>query len=146
MVHGYPFYIAVIVPVGAILLGNTVTLVIIMCNLHRHGKEKAMKLCDSDRKIDSAMVASEIRIAFSCNILLGITWIFALLAVGKATMIFQWLFCVFNSLQGFFIFLFHTLRNEDVRNSWSKKLRKSIPKKASVKRSNKESIESTRGK
>ena len=146
MVHGYAFYIAVIVPVGAILLGNTVTLVIVMCNLHRHGKEKAMKLSDGNSKTDSAMFVSEIRIAFSCNILLGITWIFALLAVGKATMIFQWLFCIFNSLQGFFIFLFHTLRNEDVRNTWSKKLRKSIPKETSVKRSNKESTKSTIGK
>ena len=146
MVHGYPFYISVIVPVGLILLANTVTLVIVMCYLHRHAKEKAMKLSDGNRKTDSAMVVSEIRIAFSCNILLGITWIFALLAIGRATMIFQWLFCVFNSLQGFFIFLFHTLRNEDVRNTWSKKLRKSIPKKTSVKRSNKESTESTRGK
>ena len=106
MVHGYPFYISVIVPVGLILLANTVTLVIVMCYLHRHAKEKAMKLSDGNRKTDSAMVVSEIRIAFSCNILLGITWIFALLAIGRATMIFQWLFCVFNSLQGFFIFLF----------------------------------------
>lgn len=125
MVHGYPFYISVIVPVGLILLANTVTLVIVMCYLHRHAKEKAMKLSDGNRKTDSAMVVSEIRIAFSCNILLGITWIFALLAIGRATMIFQWLFCVFNSLQGFFIFLFYTVRNQDVRNAMSRQVRKS---------------------
>ena len=115
MVHGYPFYITVVLPVAAILFANTVTLIIVMNKLYQHGKEKARKQSDGDENkkpmIDTAMIISQSRIAFACNVLLGITWIFALLAVGKATMYFQWLFCIFNSLQGFFVFVFYTLDN-----------------------------------
>ena len=136
MVHGYAFYIAVVVPVSTILFANTVALVIVMYNLHQHGQKKARKLSygDENKKtmIDTAMVISQTRIAFSCNVLLGITWIFALLAVGKATLYFQWLFCIFNSLQGFFIFVFYTVRNQDVKKAWVKCGRKSKEKTSST--------------
>ena len=90
MVHGYAFYIAVVVPVSTILLANTVALIIVMYNLYQHSQEKARKLSDGDKNkkpmTDTAMIISQTRIAFACNVLLGITWIFALLAVGKATL------------------------------------------------------------
>ena len=129
MVHGYAFYIAVVVPVATILFTNTVTLIIVMYNLYQHGQKKARDLSDGDKNkkpmIDTAMIIFQARIAFACNVLLGITWVFALLAVGKATIYFQWLFCIFNSLQGFFIFVFYTLRNEDLKKAWAKRGRKS---------------------
>ena len=129
MVHGYAFYIAVVVPVATILFANTVTLIIVMYNLYQHGQKKARNLSDGDKNkkpmIDTAMIIFQTRIAFACNTLLGITWVFALLAVGKATIYFQWLFCIFNSLQGFFIFVFYTVRNEDVKKAWDKRVRKS---------------------
>ena len=135
MVHGYAFYIAVVVPVSTILIANTVALIIVMYNLYQHGQKKARKLSDGDENkksmIDTAMVFSQTRIAFACNVLLGITWIFALLAVGKATIFFQWLFCVFNSLQGFFIFVFYTVRNQDVKKAWIKCRRRSKQKSSS---------------
>ena len=128
MVHGYAFYISVVVPVAMILFANTVTLIIVMYNLYQHGQKKARKLSESDKKkkpmTDTATIIFQARIAFACNVLLGITWIFALLAVGKATIYFQWLFCIFNSLQGFFIFVFYTLRNEDVKKACAKRGRK----------------------
>ena len=130
MVHGYAFYIAVVIPVATILFANTVTLTKVMYNLYQHGKNKTRKLSAGDEKktrmIDTALIISQTRIAFACNVLLGITWIFALLAVGKATMYFQWIFCVLNSLQGFFIFVFYTLRNQDVKKAWVKRGRTSI--------------------
>ena len=135
MVHGYAFYIAVVIPVATILFANTVTLTKVMYNLYQHGKKRARKLFDSAEKknpiIDIALIISQARIAFACNVLLGITWIFALLAVGKATMYFQWLFCIFNSLQGFFIFVFYTLRNQDVKRAWVKRGRRSIQESSS---------------
>ena len=45
-------------------------------------------------------------------------------AVEEVTMVFQWLFCITNSLQGFFIFLIYTVRSQDVRNVWLKVLGK----------------------
>ena len=58
------------------------------------------------------------RIAFACSTILGLTWVFALLAVGEATYTFQLLFCIFNSLQGFFIFVFYTARNKEAKTAW----------------------------
>ena len=127
--HGYAFYIAVVVPAATILFANTVTMIIVMYNLHQHGQKKARNLSDGDKNkkplIDTAMIIFKARIAFSFNALLGITWVFVLLAVGKATIYFQWLFCIVNSLQGFFIFVFYTVRNEDVKKAWDKSGRES---------------------
>ncbi|XP_048856235.1 adhesion G-protein coupled receptor D1 isoform X3 [Brienomyrus brachyistius] len=53
--------------------------------------------------------------------ILGISWIFGVLAINGHSLIFQYLFAVFNSLQGFFIFLFHCLRNSEVRAAFKHK-------------------------
>ena len=80
---------------------------------------------------DAARIISESRIAFACNVLLGTTWVLAFFAVEEVTMIFQWLFCITNSLQGFFILIFYTVRNQDVRNAWLKALGKDPSSKSS---------------
>jgi hypothetical protein len=46
--------------------------------------------------------------------LLGLTWVFGLFAVNENTVVFAWLFTIFNSLQGLFIFIFHVIRNDKV--------------------------------
>ncbi|XP_064396295.1 adhesion G protein-coupled receptor L3-like isoform X2 [Halichondria panicea] len=48
--------------------------------------------------------------------LLGLTWVFGLLSVNSSTIVFAWLFSIFNSLQGLFVFIFHVLRSEKVTN------------------------------
>ena len=126
MVYGIAFYISVVVPVAAILLFNTVILIMVTHKLHQNSQKKVTNLSNQNKgkNLDIKRLVSEARIAFACNVLLGITWIFALLAVGKATMVFQWFFCVFNSLQGLFIFLFYTVRSQDVRRAWAEKIKK----------------------
>ena len=123
MVYGNPFYISVVAPVAAILLANTIILILVTIRLHRSSKHKPMN--------DATRVISEARIAFSCNILLGATWVLAFFAVEEVTMLFQWLFCIANSLQGFFICLFYTVRNKDIRNAWLKALGKDPSSKSS---------------
>uniref|UniRef100_UPI003AAC943A uncharacterized protein adgrg2a n=1 Tax=Centroberyx gerrardi TaxID=166262 RepID=UPI003AAC943A len=51
-------------------------------------------------------------------ILLGLTWGFALFAWGPLYLPFIYLFSIFNSLQGFFIFVFHCAVKENVRRQW----------------------------
>ncbi|XP_069476181.1 adhesion G-protein coupled receptor D1 isoform X2 [Ambystoma mexicanum] len=53
--------------------------------------------------------------------ILGSSWIFGVLAVNERALIFQYLFAIFNSLQGFFIFLFHCLLNSEVRAAFKHK-------------------------
>ncbi|ESO89386.1 hypothetical protein LOTGIDRAFT_106517, partial [Lottia gigantea] len=44
----------------------------------------------------------------------GLTWIFGVFSVNGYTVIFQYLFALFNSLQGLFIFIFHCFLNRQV--------------------------------
>ena len=123
MVYGNPFYISVVAPVAAIMLTNIIILILVTVRLHRSSKHKPMN--------DAARIISESRIAFACNVLLGTTWVLAFFAVEEVTVIFQWLFCITNSLQGFFILIFYTVRNQDVRNAWLKALGKDPSSKSS---------------
>ncbi|CAG5125906.1 unnamed protein product, partial [Candidula unifasciata] len=47
--------------------------------------------------------------------LLGLTWIFGLAAVSEKLVVFQYLFAILNTLQGFFIFMLHCVFNTEVR-------------------------------
>ncbi|KAJ7309720.1 hypothetical protein JRQ81_007782 [Phrynocephalus forsythii] len=53
--------------------------------------------------------------------ILGSSWIFGILAVNIHGLVFQYMFAMFNSLQGFFIFLFHCLLNSEVRAAFKHK-------------------------
>ncbi|KAK5610390.1 hypothetical protein CRENBAI_005404 [Crenichthys baileyi] len=53
--------------------------------------------------------------------ILGISWIFGILAFNTHTTPFLYIFAVFNSLQGFFVFLFHCLLNSEVRAAFKHK-------------------------
>ena len=47
--------------------------------------------------------------------LLGITWLFGLLSFSTDTIVFKYIFTIFNSLQGLTIFIFHCVLNSQVR-------------------------------
>lgn len=47
---------------------------------------------------------------------LGVTWLFGILVVNEKAVVFQYLFVVANSLQGFFIFVLHVLLDKKVRH------------------------------
>ncbi|NXX94582.1 AGRD1 protein, partial [Centropus bengalensis] len=53
--------------------------------------------------------------------ILGSSWIFGILAVNAHALVFQYIFAVFNSLQGFFMFLFHCLLNSEIRAAFKHK-------------------------
>ncbi|CAH3182923.1 unnamed protein product, partial [Porites lobata] len=53
--------------------------------------------------------------------LLGLTWVFGILSVTDAGLVFQYIFTIFNSLQGLLIFILHVLRNADVQAAYFRK-------------------------
>ncbi|XP_021350239.1 brain-specific angiogenesis inhibitor 1-like [Mizuhopecten yessoensis] len=55
---------------------------------------------------------------------LGVTWIFGVISVNDDLIVFQYLFAVTNSLQGFFIFLFYCIFNVPVRRALEKKIKR----------------------
>ena len=71
---------------------------------------------------------------FAIMMLFGLTWIFGAFTISSASTVFQFLFAITNSFEGFFIFLFLCALREDVRELWkeliccrNKKRRMSMP-------------------
>ncbi|XP_038060133.1 adhesion G-protein coupled receptor D1-like, partial [Patiria miniata] len=49
--------------------------------------------------------------------ILGLTWVFGVLSMDPNTLVFQYLFVIFNALQGVFIFLIYCAFNSEVRSA-----------------------------
>lgn len=101
-------YISVMALLGLMILGNAICFVLVIRQL-TCGRSTVAK--DHDRRQDVIRY-------LAISVLLGLTWAFGFLAIGGAQFIFNLLFLIFNSLQGFFIFFFFCLRQEEVRNIW----------------------------
>ncbi|XP_056284850.1 adhesion G-protein coupled receptor G6 [Pseudoliparis swirei] len=63
-------------------------------------------------------VLRNLRSVVSLSFLLGMTWGCALFAWGPLSLAFTFLFALFNSLQGLFIFIFHCALKENVQKQW----------------------------
>ncbi|CAC5386745.1 unnamed protein product [Mytilus coruscus] len=102
---------AFIAPVLVVILANAVILVLVIkailsshCMLTITAKEQTK---------------SSIRSICVLLPLLGITWLFGIFSVNEDLVVFQYLFAIFNSLQGLFVFLFHCLLSKQVRDGMS---------------------------
>ncbi|XP_061187542.1 adhesion G protein-coupled receptor B1-like [Saccostrea echinata] len=107
------FYAALLGPACVILVINTVvfTLVarVIMKPRFRGSIGKNEK-----EKVSPAQV----RGAFTVMVLLGVTWVFGPVAINESKIVFNYLFTILNSLQGFLIFVFRCLLNTEARSAW----------------------------
>ncbi|XP_071115253.1 uncharacterized protein [Haliotis cracherodii] len=56
--------------------------------------------------------------------LMGVTWVFGVFSVNEDLRVFQYLFAVFNSLQGFFIFIFHCLVSRQIQDGMKNRWRR----------------------
>ncbi|KAI8494080.1 hypothetical protein Bbelb_284270 [Branchiostoma belcheri] len=70
--------------------------------------------------VDSQWILGQLRRAFSIMSLFGLTWVFGFFVVSGGQPAFAYLFCIFNTLQGLFVFIFHCVLREDMRK-WLKK-------------------------
>lgn len=98
-------------PVLLVILINTATFSLIMYKLATRPPNAA----DPDRGTEGLL---KIKRAFGILILVGITWMFGFFAVSEARLVFQYLFAIFNSLQGFAIFVFYCVIQKKVRECW----------------------------
>ena len=110
VLYGVPFQASQFAPILAIILINLVIFILAMRALSRTGA-----LVSAEKKSSSYQRA---RTSIAILLLLGLTWVFGALAISRAQIVFDYLFCIFNSLQGFLIFYFHCLRQQEVRNQW----------------------------
>ncbi|KAI8791664.1 EGF, latrophilin and seven transmembrane domain-containing protein 1, partial [Biomphalaria glabrata] len=103
-------------PVLLIFLANLIILIIVLRTMQtsRIIKDKSVP----DR------VKSAIRSICILSPILGLAWIFGVLSVNEASQVFTYLFAIFNSLQGLFIFIFQCLLQHQVKDAMKEKRRK----------------------
>ncbi|GFS59984.1 adhesion G protein-coupled receptor L1 [Trichonephila inaurata madagascariensis] len=93
-------------PVACILLLNLAALIL--------AQWKASNISVKDDNV--ALFKRWLRVTFILFPVLGITWIFGFLFVGKHFEVAGYLFAFFNSFQGFCIFICHCLMDKKARN------------------------------
>ncbi|KAM6151611.1 adhesion G-protein coupled receptor G4 [Rhynchocyon petersi] len=70
------------------------------------------------QKTRRKMILHDLKGTTSLTFLLGLTWGFAFFAWGPVRLLFLYLFAIFNTMQGFLIFVFHCAMKESVRAQW----------------------------
>ena len=103
------------------MIFNIVIFIWVIVVLVRHTRGTAA------RKKESVSKKTIIRLMISVSgvmFLFGLTWLFAILtfSVTGLRQAFQILFTIFNSFQGFFIFVFFCVFNKEVLESWKELL------------------------
>ncbi|XP_068758664.1 LOW QUALITY PROTEIN: adhesion G-protein coupled receptor G6-like [Montipora capricornis] len=110
VLYGFAFHASQFGPILAIIVVNLIVFILALRSLSKIGT-----LVSAEKKATSYQRA---RTSFAILLLLGLTWLFGALAISRAQIVFDYLFSIFNSLQGFLVFFFHCLRQQEVRNQW----------------------------
>ncbi|KAJ8024663.1 Adhesion G-protein coupled receptor G4 [Holothuria leucospilota] len=103
------FYLGVLLLIGLMLCYNLVIFILIVRQVtcgrigRPAGQDKRTEMFERTQSI------------IIISVLLGLTWVFGFLSIGSARFTFNLLFLIFNSLQGFFVFVFFILRPKNVR-------------------------------
>ncbi|XP_066506908.1 adhesion G-protein coupled receptor G2 [Hoplias malabaricus] len=105
------FYVAVVAYFCVVFMLNFSMFIVVMVQLCRIKRQNPHNLQHRSGLQDLRSVAG-------LTVLLGLTWGFAFFAWGPVNLAFMYLFAIFNSLQGFFIFVFHCAVKENVRRQW----------------------------
>ncbi|NXK77505.1 AGRG6 protein, partial [Amazona guildingii] len=109
------FYVTCAGYFGIMFLMNFAMFIVVMVQIcGRNGKRTNRSLKEE--------ILRNLRSVVSLTFLLGMTWGFAFFAWGPLTLPFLYLFSIFNSLQGLFIFVFHCAMKENVQKQWRRHL------------------------
>ncbi|KAK7491520.1 hypothetical protein BaRGS_00017159, partial [Batillaria attramentaria] len=98
---GTAFYVAFVAPVCLILLLNVIAFTMVLRVITGQGRKL--------NRSHAISTGRQLQGAIGVVILLGLTWVFGFLAIDKASVVFSYLFAIFNTLQGLFIFLHYGL-------------------------------------
>lgn len=110
-------------PLFAIIVFNSIIFVLVARVLVKHSKRNIDRAKDerNNRKVAIATLKTLISIV-SVMLMFGLSWLFGALSVSQAAVVFQWLFIIFNTMQGFWLFVFFCVIGTDAREEWKKLL------------------------
>ena len=109
------FFGAFLGPIFAILLLNAVMFFTVINVLIQRSLWKKVAIKDQANRQSVFRLMTSI---IGVMALFGLTWIFGAFTVREASTAFQFLFATFNSLQGFFIFLFFCVFGREGQKRW----------------------------
>ncbi|XP_028271747.1 adhesion G-protein coupled receptor G4 isoform X2 [Parambassis ranga] len=104
------FYVTVVAFVLLVLLCNIAVFTVVLIQIRK------MRANKPSSKIHSSL--HDLRAVASLTVLLGLTWLMGFFSFGPGRIAMMYLFSIFNTMQGFFVFLFHCLMKENVRKQW----------------------------
>ncbi|KAM9741730.1 adhesion G-protein coupled receptor G6 isoform 2-T2 [Menidia menidia] len=104
------FYVTVMAFVFLILLFNISVFIIVLIQIRRMSASKLSANCRSYQQ--------NVRAVISLSVLLGLTWSMGFFSFGPGKVVMMYLFSICNTLQGFFVFVFHCLLKENAQNQW----------------------------
>ena len=104
-------------PILLMVVFNLIVFIMILRILIRHSYLK-LKKTKQDRKVKG--IVKTLISLFSITAMFGLQWLFGALTIADASLAFQWLFVIFCTLQGFFLFFFFVIVGEDARDEWLK--------------------------
>uniref|UniRef100_A0A9J8D214 Adhesion G-protein coupled receptor G2 n=1 Tax=Cyprinus carpio carpio TaxID=630221 RepID=A0A9J8D214_CYPCA len=105
------FYVAVVAYFCLVFLLNFTMFIVVLIQLCRIKQQ-------NPHNVQNRSSWQEMRSVAGLTVLLGLAWGFAFFAWGPVNLPFMYLFAIFNTLQGFFIFVFHCAMKENVRRQW----------------------------
>ncbi|XP_062908596.1 adhesion G-protein coupled receptor G2-like [Mobula hypostoma] len=109
------FYVAAVAYFCVMFLLNFSMFIVVMIQFCRIKNQKQHQNAEKN-------ILQNIRSVTGLTFLLGITWGFAFFAWAPVNIPFMYLFAIFNTLQGTFIFIFHCLAKENVQKQWRRYL------------------------
>ncbi|KAG8132253.1 hypothetical protein E2320_010118 [Naja naja] len=99
-------------PICVIIVVNLVFFCLILKNLHE-------KLASLNSEISAVRNTRSLMFKAIAHVfILGVTWCFGLFQYGHLEHVMAYMFTIFNSVQGIFIFLVHCLLNQKVREAY----------------------------
>ncbi|XP_045157871.2 adhesion G protein-coupled receptor L4-like isoform X2 [Mercenaria mercenaria] len=121
-------------PVAFILLVNLIVLMYAMSAVCKHseyvftkektsvGNIKLLALPAFAQQTQQRMRKHQawVQGALALEVLLGLTWVFGYFYISEEAIPMAYLFTIFNSLQGLFIFVFHCILNKKVRKEYGR--------------------------
>ncbi|UYV65989.1 hypothetical protein LAZ67_3006074 [Cordylochernes scorpioides] len=116
------FILSFVGPVIFIVLANFVFLSIALYMMCKHSGMMTSVKSKDQTKLSS--IKTWVRGAVVLVFLLGLTWSFGLFYLNEQSVIMAYLFVIFNSLQGLFIFIFHCIYNDKVQKEYQKYFRR----------------------
>ncbi|KAI8129984.1 Adhesion G-protein coupled receptor G4 [Lucilia cuprina] len=108
---GYGFYLGVMLPITLIIIANVsifanIILKLLLSNIEfKNQRTRKQKL-------------RQVYLSILLFFLLGISWIFGMLAHLESSPVFSYIFCLTSTLQGFVMFIYFIVINKTTRSIW----------------------------